>query len=413
MRALIPYRDHVYQKMRTSLLVMLLLGVFVLLSGCSTLGFYQQAVAGQMRLLGARQNVVELLTDPALDLQLRVQLEVASDALDFAQRQVGLGADGGYSSYVELDAASVVWNLVVAKPDSVQARHWCFPVAGCVAYRGYFSEARAQKHAARFSKQGFDVYVGGVAAYSTLGWFNDPLLSSFIQWPRPALGELLFHELAHGELYLPGATEFNESFATFVATEALRQWLGDGSAQPLRDHLDRREEAARFNNLLLQLRNSLAFDFAQAANGAAALRFRELRYAQAAACYQRERKRFSDDRFDAYFAAPPNMARLALVSAYNRWVDAFAGLFDAHGARGQDWPAFYAAARSLSELPRTARAAQLRLLAVRGRHLKQQVESAGDDKDTGQIQCEALAHHGADGHFAGGKDNNVGWGRNR
>ena len=254
-------------------LMLAVLLIVAAVAGCSTVGFYQQAVAGQLRLLAARQDIDKLLVEPGLEPQLRVALEESRQVLGYAETELGLAADGRYSSYVELPHDYVVWNLVVAPIDSVVPRTWCFPVAGCVSYRGYFSETRARRNAQRVDSARFDTYVGGVAAYSTLGWFDDPLLSSFIYWEAPARAELLIHELAHGELYVAGDTEFNESFATFVARAALPGYLaGANPPGPAADsepgaarhnsaalaaHRRLRLESARFNNLLLQLRETL------------------------------------------------------------------------------------------------------------------------------------------------------------
>lgn len=389
----------------------LLLGATLLLGGCASIEFYGQAVAGQLRLLTSRDGVNRLLAREDLEASLRARLELSQRILSYAEAELALDADGSYRSYARVPGTSIVWNVVAAPPDSVVPLSWCFPVAGCVSYRGYFNQARAQRAAERFARRGFDTYVAGAAAYSTLGWFNDPLLSTFIHWPQPALAELLFHELAHGEFYLPGDTAFNESFATFVARRALGDWL-DGANKAERAefarHRARQAERARFTDLLLRLRAALAEDFAAVETPADALAARARRYDEAGRCYRRVRESFSDDRYDRYFEQPPNMARLALLGAYNGWVGAFAALY----RDNPRWPDFYDAVRQLGALENDARQARLQELldagASRARDSEQQVEQAADDDGAEQIHCEALASHAFDGDAAAAEDDDVG-----
>ena len=384
------------------------------LGGCSTLGYYQQAVSGQLRLLYARRSVDKLLADPDTDPKLATQLRLAGDALVYAREELRLKVGKRYGSYTQLKGEFVVWNLVVAEPDSVEPREWCFPVAGCVGYRGYFNEARAQRVAQQFQAKGYDVYVGGVAAYSTLGWFNDPLLSSFIHWSRPALVQLLFHELAHGELYVADDTEFNESFASFVAQKAIASWLADDleAGSELRLERKRRLELTRFNGLLIKLRNTLKEDFAGAASTQQALELRVQRYAEARGCVDRWSKTLGTqtdmaNRLNRYFAQPPNMARLALAAAYNRWIPAFEQLFVESQPAAEldrsslDWAAFYAAARALGELEPEQRLTELQRLSSAEAALQEQVQADRDDEDPGEIRCEALTNHSVDGDVAG------------
>lgn len=409
----------------------------VSIGGCSTLGFYQQAVAGQMRVLARRRSVAKLLVQPDTDPEFAQQLRLAADALAYAREELQLKVGKRYSSYTQLKGDFVVWNLVVASPDSVVPRQWCFPVAGCVVYRGYFSESKAQREAQKYRARGYDVHVGGVAAYSTLGWFNDPLLSSFINWPRPALVQLLFHELAHGELYAADDSEFNESFASFVAQKGIQIWLaGDReSAQVLAAQRRERVEARRFNELLIRLRSVLKADFARAPSQAAALDIRVQRFAQARECVaqwaqptqQTNRENTGNglgrERFNRYFTQPPNMARLALASAYTRWIAAFGQLFAESqpaantqvvgDAQRLDWAAFYAAARELTTLAPAQRLAELqRLNASAAAHaagtearqrqgLQQQIQTESDDEDPGEIRCEAFSHHRLDRDVTG------------
>lgn len=407
MGGLIAYRSNGCQlrprgRVLLGMALILLIVALSALTGCSTLRFYQQAVGGQMRLLTARQDVDKLLARDDLDPALRAALLDSQTVLAFARDELALEPKGRYGSYVDLKRDFVVWNLVVAPVDSVQPLTWCFPVAGCVSYRGYFKEQLAQNTAADFSAADFDTYVGGVPAYSTLGWFDDPLLSSFIHWPRAARAELLFHELAHTKLYLSGDTEFNESFATYVADYALPMFMRN--YEGVEEQRRTRAERARFNALLLKLRERLEADFAQITTDATlsaeqiraqVLAVRVLRYSQAQACLVAVADEFVDDRWLKFFAKPPNMARLSLVGAYQRWVGAFRELHAESGTL----PAFYTATEQLAEQDAEERLAELTRLSERS--LQKSVQAESDDHYAQDIQCEALANHPADGHLAG------------
>jgi len=432
MKRLIAYRLHAYQRggvrvvLLASLVASLVLGG---LGGCSTLGFYQQAVAGQLRLLNAREGVDDLLANPDLSPELRAALTDSQAVLRFAETELGLEADGRYHSYVALDRPYVVWNLVVAPVDSVEPRTWCFPIAGCVSYRGYFNKAQAEANAESFDRDEFDTFVGGVPAYSTLGWFNDPLLSSFIHWPQPARAELLMHELAHGRLYVGGDTSFNESFATFVAEYGLPRYLaGEALSEtkhtfsenktatnPLERHRVLKAERARFNNLLLKLRDRIAADFAalpaELEDADRRERARAIRadlYAAAEACYVRVQDQFTDQRGLQVLQAPPNLARLSLVGAYFGWVDAFGALF---AEQDEDLQKFYEAAEALTELSFEERQIELERLAAKAQNAvrtenpaassEQQIKADGYDKYPEEIECEALTDHMGDRHFTG------------
>ena len=174
--------------------------------GCESLSYYSQAIRGQLGLMGAARPVDAWLADPATPADLRARLQVAQGIREFASQRLALPQNGSYHSYAELGRPYAVWNVYAAPRFSVEARQECFPFAGCVSYRGFFSEEEARRHVARLGEEGNDVYLGGVPAYSTLGWLDDPLLSTFIRYPDPQLARLMFHELAHQRIYLKGDT---------------------------------------------------------------------------------------------------------------------------------------------------------------------------------------------------------------
>jgi len=195
------------------------------LSGCETLAYYAQAVSGQVSLMASTRPVDALLADKSTPAPLRERLLLARSIRDYASRELKLPDNGSYRSYADIGRPYAVWNVVAAPEFALAPLQSCFPVAGCVAYRGFFAQADAEHYAAGLRAQGYDVFVYGVAAYSTLGSFDDPLLSSFIRSPDAELARLIFHELAHQVAYVKDDSTFNESFAVTVEREGVRRWL--------------------------------------------------------------------------------------------------------------------------------------------------------------------------------------------
>lgn len=191
------------------------------LSGC----YLVQSANGQMDLMSKRQPIPAVIADPATPEPLKTRLQAVLEIRAFAVSELGLPDNGSYRSYADVGRPFVLWNVFAAPEFSVQARRWCFPVAGCVVYRGYFSEEKARAFAARLRAQGNDVYVAGVPAYSTLGHFDDPVLNTMMAWSDVRLAAIIFHELTHQLVYVPGDTSFNEAFASVVEVEGVRRWL--------------------------------------------------------------------------------------------------------------------------------------------------------------------------------------------
>lgn len=362
------------------ILTTLLLGLTTGLAGC----YYQQAATGQIKLLSQRVSVDSLVADAATPPALRERLLFARQAKNWVESELGFDSGRRYNTYVELDSPYVVWNVVAAPATSVDPRRWCYPVAGCVAYRGYFNEARARRFASKMSDQGFDVLVQGTTAYSTLGWFADPLLSSFIHRRDDSLLGLIAHELSHGELWVPSAASYNEAFASFVEQQARREWL----AQQGRDPAEVARTAARLaraRELLQSLRRTLADLYARPLSETQMLaRKREL-FAAARNCYEA-----TGEPFVMLFDGVPNNARVASVATYWRWIPAFERMFE---LSGRQWPAFMEAARELADDPE--RDEWLARLA------EQQIQQRADDEGAEHIQCEALADHTGDIETAG------------
>jgi len=329
----------------------------ILAGGCSQLTYYVRSVAGGARLLAARRPIDKVLADPDTPPELADRLRLVQRIRGFAVRELALPDDRSYTRYTRLDREAAVWTVVAAPELSVEPVEWCFLVVGCVSYRGYFSERRARRFADRLAEQGHDVLVDGVPAYSTLGRFADPVLSTFVDLPEPQLAGLLFHELAHRLVFVPGDTAFNESFATAVELAGVERWLAsrgadeqiaDGETAAYRQRQRREEELV---DLLLEARAHLAEVFA----------------AEDSDTWKRERKvqlyRELRQRLQPLVREgspePLNNARLASVGAYFRWVDAFERLLARHEG---DFAAFYAEVESLAGLPPAERAAALEAL---------------------------------------------------
>lgn len=342
--------------------VVLLLALSI--CGCALPGYYAQTINGELQLLSARQPLARVIANPRTPAAVREQLQLAERIRRYASAALGLPKNGSYTSYVALDRPYVSWNVFATKPFSLKPVTWCFPIAGCVPYRGYFHQRGAEAFAARLRERGDDVYVAGVPAYSTLGWFNDPLLSSMLGWSDTALANFIFHELAHQELYLDGDADFNESFAVTVADVGVRRWLEASGRQAelpayaaqqrhwhmivllvdtARDEL-RQLYASGLPRKEMQVRKQEIFD--------------NLRHGYALLRPQLD----GDTGYDRFFNGSLNNASLLTVSTYTKWVPAFRALLMENN---DNLPAFYAAVKQLMRLPAGERAAALQRRMVK------------------------------------------------
>jgi predicted aminopeptidase len=206
-----------------------------LLASCSTLNYYSQAAQGQFELLSDARPIDDWIADPGTSSKLRLRLETARQIRHYAVAEMALPDNKSYKNYADVKRKYVLWNVVATPELSLKPLQWCFPVAGCVDYRGYYNKGAAEDYANQLRADGNDVEIGGVAAYSTLGWFNDPLISTFINYPDGELARMIFHELAHQVVYVPGDSQFNESFASTVEEVGVEQWLERFGSQPMRD----------------------------------------------------------------------------------------------------------------------------------------------------------------------------------
>jgi predicted aminopeptidase len=334
------------------------------LASCSTARFYGQALAGQREMLRRTRPVAVVLEDPASSPELRHKLQTARDQLDFAERELGLPARGQYERYADLGRRHAVWVVFAAPEFSVEAKTWWYPLIGRLKYRGFFREELARAEAERWQSRGLDVFVGGVEAYSTLGWLRDPLLNTFLGRGDAWLAELLFHELTHQRVYLPGDTDFNEALATAVGQEGARRWLRARG---------RLRELAAFERELAVERAFVAEVLAtrqrleEVYQAGSARPVEELRRAKQAELERlRSRLQALDQRhggslkLDRWLALPLNNARLNTVATYHELLPLFEALLRRHGGVGE---AFFGEIDRLRKLEGRARRQRLEELA--------------------------------------------------
>src|SRR6195256_3103961 len=319
-----------------------------LLSGCGTL-YLMQAASGQWQVLRQRVPIDTLLADPRTPPALRAHLQEVRAAREFASRELGLPDNRSYRSYADVGRPYVVWNVVAAPEFSVDPREWCYPVVGCVAYRGYFSEQRARRFGSRMRSQGLDVTVGGVAAYSTLGHFNDPVLNTMMGWNDVELAAIIFHELTHQFLYVPNDSSFNEALATTLEEEGVRRWLlSQGRDADLAQHLVRQARYAKVVDLLSATRVELRAVYA---SGLAPERMREKKcaaFASMRASFALLKAGWGGHApFETWFHDDLNNAHLASVATYFACVPGFEREL---AAVGGNLTAFYAKVRELAKL---------------------------------------------------------------
>ena len=344
------------------------IAALVFLGGCSSAQFYAQAVSGQLSLLSHRRPINEVLSDPTTPSLVQDKLKLTQEILVFAEK-VGLPVGDTYQSYVDTGRDYVVWTVFAAAPYDVALQTFCYPVAGCVGYRGYFKQVDAVAFSNTLQAQGLDVYVGGVAAYSTLGWFDDPVLNTFLRRTDVQLAALLFHELAHKVAYVLGDTQFNESFATTVEREVLKQWLtarGDTTAFAAYQAAQQRDLAVIA--LIAQTRQSLGVLYGSNVDNAVkqagkqrAIETLRARYGALEQSWQREGEGEVYSAFQYWMTSNINNAKLGTVATYNDWVPGFTKLLAKHHF---DMAAFLVEVQALAEKNATARAAALNTPAV-------------------------------------------------
>jgi predicted aminopeptidase len=338
--------------------LVLVLSLCMLVIGCADIAYYAQATEGQMKLMAATRPISELVKDPSTDPVLRKQLQQEIAIREFASKELALPDNGSYRSYADLGRPYVVWNVFAAPEFSMELQQWCMPFAGCVNYRGYYDKKDAELYAGKLSRAGADTYVGGVSAYSTLGYFSDPVLNTFLRYGDAEVAHIIFHELAHQLVYAKGDSAFNESFATTVEDEGMRRWLEmSGAPERLGDLEKQLQYSAQFHQLVEAGRDKLRAVYASS------LAPDEMRRAKQAVITDMKHG-YADlktgwggyDGYDQWFNQPLNNATLGSVGLYTQWVPAFRALLEQQGG---NLPRFYQRVAELAKLPEAERSAAL------------------------------------------------------
>jgi len=339
-------------------------GLLVILSvfsipACSTVGYYGQAISGQLEILNKREPIPDILQDPQSSPKLKAQLAEVLKIRQFASETLHLPDNPSYTHYVDLERPYVVWSVFATPNFSMTPKTWCFPLVGCVGYRGYFSEAAAQRSATKLRATEYDVYVARVAAYSTLGWFSDPVLNTILDRPLPHIAGLIFHELAHQQLYIKDDTFFNEAFAVAVEKAGVKQWLAaQGDESGLRAYQAYWQRRGEFTALVLGTKARLETLYQQALPTAEMQAGKATIFADLRADYNQLKTEqwqgFAG--YDSWFK-DVNNAKLSSVATYHALVPNFEALLADYG---EDFPAFYAAVAALGKLPYKERHAQLK-----------------------------------------------------
>lgn len=337
--------------------------IAAVLSGCETFGYYKQAVHGQYQILAQQRPLSELIGDSQTPAGLREKFQLVLKLREFAERELKLPHNGHYLRYVEVGRRYVVWNVHAAPEFSLEAKTWWYPVVGSLKHRGYFSERDAQRYALKMEKRGWEVYVEGVEAYSTLGWFRDPVLSTFIHHQEWDLAEILFHELAHQRLFVPGDTDFNEAFATAVAEEGVRRWLrAQGRVSAYETYLAGLKRQEQFLRLLMAARQQLEslYGVQKKHNAKENQELLAERKRRKALILDATRKAYAQLKtdwggfagYDLWFARSLNNAQLNTVATYYTLAPAFHNILQTNGG---DLEKLFEEARRLARLPKAER----------------------------------------------------------
>lgn len=328
------------------------------LCGCANIGYYFQAVGGQMEIWNRSRPIEKLVSDERTDARLRERLSLVLKVREFASGELALPDNRSYRKYADLQRPFAVWNVFATREFSIAPVEWCFPIAGCVAYRGYFSEQGAERFAVGLRSQGHDAFVTGIPAYSTLGWFDDPALNTFIFYPDAEIARLTFHELAHQVAYVSGDTVFNESFATAVELEGVDRWLARAGTREERAAFDATQEYKRgFVDLMMKFRDRLGQLYASPLAEEEKRRKKAETFAELKAEYLQLKQSWKGFAgYDRFFAGELNNANLVPVATYSELVSTFRRLLAENGG---DFRRFYAEVKKIGKLPNERRHARL------------------------------------------------------
>lgn len=335
------------QKISIKQIALIVPGFFLI--SCSTLQYYSSLVHGHAEVLNQAREVDDVLADSSTDKKLRDNLQQLKNARKFAIEALYLPDSGSYRSYTDLGRKYVVWNVIVTRELSVEAHEWCFIIVGCIQYRGYYSQADAIDYAEQLKREGYDVYVAGVSAYSTLGWFDDPLLNTMMYKNSEDRLNLLFHEMAHQKLYIKDDSKFNEAFATVVAKEGVIRWLQKtNQSERIAEYRTKSKNKSRFIQLLKETRDELDNIYQRNISDDEKRLLKKQAFIRLKKKYVRLKQSNPKMNFDTWIAQHLNNAHLALLATYNEYVPYFEKkLSENHG----DLKSFYASINRLAQQP--------------------------------------------------------------
>ncbi len=330
----------------------------LMLCGCDTLGYYSQGINGHLQLMSKVQPLEDVIQQEETPDKTRKLLTQAQQARVFAVKQLGLPDNQSYRGFADLHRKNVTWNVIATQPLSLAPYLSCFPVVGCLSYRGYFSEQGAKKFAQQLQTQGYETFIGGSTAYSTLGWFKDPIVSPMLQYGDLHLIETLFHELAHQRLYIKDDSDFNEAFATAVGQNGTRKWLRQHQPERLAGYNRYLKRQNEFLGLLVTTSKRLKKLYQSSLSDTQKLDLKKQYFARLRSDYQLFKQRHQGyTGYDKWFTKPVNNPRLALLNVYHEQVPWFERWL---AACNQDFPRFYQAMERLSKLPKQERLSALK-----------------------------------------------------
>ena len=338
----------------------------LLLSGCTHMGYYWQAIGGQMEIFSRQQSIEEMLANPEIRPELKQKLEYIQQVRAFASQQLYLPDNNSYRNYVDVERPYLVWNVFAAPKLSLEHYQSCFLVTGCLAYRGYFNKMDAQQFVDELKQQGYDVFLAGISAYSTLGWFDDPVPNTIMHYSDAHVAGLIFHELAHQKVYVKDDTAFNESFAMAVELEAVKQWLKQARDSSIYTQYKKsKQHREQFINLLMQTRQALLQLYGSGEKNKKDKK--KIILANLKIKYEKLKKEWNgDSSYDNWMKQDLNNAHFISVGLYHHYVPAFKKLLEQND---NDWISFFKQAEEIGDLPKEEREIKLEKLSTRAKTL--------------------------------------------
>ncbi len=337
-----------------------LIGIILSLSGCSTVSYYSQSAKGHLSLMVKRKPIAQLLKDDSVSEQRKKELKLVQEIRTYASERLKLPNNGSYTKFVELHRKAVTWNLVVTPKYSMTPSQWCFPIIGCISYKGYFSEHKATSEAKQLAALGYDTFVAESTAYSTLGWFNDPVVSTMLDHGVLLTAETIFHELAHQRVYHKSDSDFNEAFASAVGQVGTRLWLKEKHPKSLAAYDDYLKKQQQFIGLLLATTEKLKKLYKIKMSDAETEKKKQAIIKGLKLQYTKLKKSWGGyNAYDAWFDKPINNARLALVGVYFQQIPIFVRVLESyHG----DFERFYKEMKKLEKYTKEERNQRLKKL---------------------------------------------------